>query len=128
MKLIALLFGIFVVAIGSLGIVVPELFVSTVGFFQLPPAIYFAAVIRVAVGIVLIRVAPASRAPMALRVLGFLIFIGGVLTPFIGIQFAGQIFDWWTAGGPMLVRMWACAGLVIGIFVIYAVAPNPRTS
>lgn len=126
MKLVALLFGIFVIAIGSLGIVVPELFVSAVSFFQAPPAIYAAAVIRVVVGIVLMRVAPASRAPMTLRVLGFLIFIGGILTPFIGIQFARQIFDWWTAGGPVLVRVWACVGLAIGIFIVYAVAPNRR--
>ena len=128
MKWVALLFGLFVVALGSVGIAVPEVFVVAVGFFQAPPAIYLAAAVRVVVGIVLIRVAPASRAPRLLRVLGILIFIGGLVTPFIGVQLAQQIIEWWAAGGPALVRGYASVGLAVGLFIVYAVAPRRRNA
>lgn len=128
MKLLALFIGLSVAVIGILGLAVPEVFVAAVGFFQAPPLIYLAAVVRVLVGVVLIAAAPASRAPRVLRVLGFLIVIGGVITPFFGVHLAQLILGWWVAGGSALVRGWAGVGLMIGSFIVYAVAPNRRAA
>ena len=128
MALMALVIGLLLVVQGIVGLVAPDLFVSTLQFIQRPPAIYLTAVIRVLFGVVLIRAAPGSRAPNFLRVLGFIILIGGLLTPFVGIPFAHIIFDWWSAGGPGLVR--GCAGfsLALGVGIVYAVAQNRRGS
>jgi hypothetical protein len=124
----ALFIGLLICALGTLGIATPEVFVRTVRFFQTPPTLYLALVIRVAVGVVLVLAAPASRAPRVLRVLGFLVVIGGVLTPFVGVRGAEAIIEWWSAGGAPLVRVWAGVALAIGIFIVYAVAGRRRAA
>jgi len=60
---------VFLLFEGILGIAAPGAFVALVRFFQMPPVIYPAAVIRVAFGVVLVRAAPRS--------VGFLIPGGG---------------------------------------------------
>ena len=126
MALAALLIGLLIALQGVLGIAAPELFVRIVRFFQDPPVIYLAAVLRIVFGVVLVRAAPASRVPGVLRLLGFLIAIGGVLTPFVGVRFAHAILDSWSAGGNALVRMWAGGSLVLGVLIVYAVVRNRR--
>ena len=128
MALVALFIGLFIAGLGMLGIVAPEAFLRSVAFFQVPPAIYLAAVNRTLIGIVLVRAAPASRAPKVLRVLGFVIAIGGLLTPFIGIWVGDAIIDWWSAWGTAMVRVWGGAGAASGAFIIYAVAPRRRAA
>ena len=128
MSLVALFIGLFIAGLGMLGIVAPEAFLRSVAFFQVPPAIYLAAVNRTLIGIVLVRAAPASRAPKVLRVLGFVIAIGGLLTPFIGIWVGNAIIDWWSAWGTAMVRVWGGAGAAFGAFIIYAVAPRRRAA
>jgi hypothetical protein len=113
---------------GILGIAAPGVFLKTLRFIQTPPVIYMAAVIRVVFGVVLVRAASGSRAPMFLCVFGFIIIEGGLLTPFAGIRFAHFILDWWSAAGPGLVRIFAGVSLALGIVVVYAVAPDRRYS
>lgn len=126
--LLALLIGLILVAQGILGIAAPGVFLKTLRFITAPPMIYLAAVIRVVFGVVLVRAASGSRAPLFLRVFGVIIVIGGLLTPFLGIQFAHFILDWWSAAGPALVRVFAAVSLALGILVVYAVAPSRRDS
>ena len=126
MQGLARLLGIIVALQGVIGLVAPDLFVSAVRFFQTPPTIYFAAVVRVVFGLVLVRAARHARAAVALRALGIAIVIGGALTPFFGIQFAQVILSWWAEGGAAVVRGWAFASLAIGAFIIYATTPRRR--
>lgn len=126
MALAALFIGLFIAALGLVGVAAPGVFLRSIGFFQTPPVIYLAAVFRVAVGIVLIRASAASRSPRALRVLGFLILIGGLLTPFIGLKGAETVMRWWSEGGSALVRLWAGIALAIGAFIVYAVDRRRR--
>jgi len=131
MLIAALGIGLVIVAQGVLGLVAPDLFVGLVRTFQAPPVIYAAAVIRFAFGVVLFRAAPFSRASFALRGLGALIALGGILTPLIGIPFARMVLGWWSEGGPALVRIWASVALLLGAFILYAASPSnvpPNTS
>ena len=127
-KRIALMIGLLVAALGILGIAAPEVFLRTVTFFQTPPAIYLAAAIRVVVGVVLFRAAKESRVPRVLLVLGVLITVGGLLTPLVGVRGARVILDWWSAGGSGFVRVWGGVAVAVGVFIVYAVAPNRRTA
>ncbi len=125
MQRIALLVGLLISLQGVVGLILPEQFVLIVRFFQVPPVIYLAAAIRLAIGIVLMRAAPASRSPIGLLLMGALIAIGGAVTPFFGTEIARIILDWWTEGGPMLVRACALGSLAIGGFIVYAVRASP---
>ena len=128
MAIAALVIGLLIAALGALGIAAPETFVRVVGVFQSPPAVYVAAAIRVGVGIVLIRAARASRAQGVFRVLGVLIVVGGLLTPFVGVAGARLILGWWSAHGPALIRVWGFVAAAIGGFIAYAVIPRRRSA
>lgn len=123
MQVLAFLLGLLIALQGLLGIVMPDYFVEIVRFFQTSPTLYFAAVVRVGVGLVLLRAAKQARAAMLLRVLAAAIVVGGVLTPIFGIPFAQLILGWWSDGGATMVRLWALASFVLGVFIMYATKP-----
>lgn len=127
-KIAALFIGMFLACLGILGVASPETFLEAVRFFQAPPVIYLAAIIRVVIGIILIVAARESRFRMIIRVLGILIMIGGLLTPFWGAQLASAILNSWTEGGSSIVRLWAVFSLALGVFVVYAIAAKRRTT
>ena len=118
----ALGIGIVIVLQGVTGLVAPDAFANLVRQIQEPPLLYLAAFVRVAFGVVLIAAATGSRAPMGLRALGVLVCIGGLLTPFFGVELARVVLGWWSEGGAPVVRGWAGAALAIGAFIIYATA------
>ncbi|WP_157256333.1 hypothetical protein [Pelomonas sp. Root1217] len=128
MQRLALLLGVIVALQGVVGLVAPDAFVDVVRFFQTPPTIYFAAVVRMAFGLVLVRAARHARAAVGLRALGIAIVIGGALTPFLGVQLAQVILGWWAEGGAAVVRAWAFASLAIGAFIIYATSQSRRST
>jgi hypothetical protein len=119
----ALIIGLAIAAQGVFGLAAPEAFLNALTFVQTPPVIYVAAVIRLAFGVVLFRVAPASRTPTILRVLGSLIVLGGLLTPFFGVRIGHAILSSWAVGGPGVVRVWAGVSLALGVFIVYSVEP-----
>ena len=127
MSIAALVVGLLIVALGMIGLAAPESFLQLVQFIQTPPNIYVAAVVRIAFGIILVLAAPQSRAPVALRILGALMLVGGLVTPFMGVRVAEIILGWW-AQGPGVVRAWAVGALVLGFLIVYATARKQRTA
>jgi hypothetical protein len=121
MRTAALIIGVVIMIQGLAGLAAPDAFANLVRQMQEPPVLYLAAILRVSFGVVLFVAAPGSRAPVALRALGALITIGGLLTPFFGVELARVVLGWWSEGGPLVVRIWAAAALAIGAVVIYAV-------
>jgi len=127
-SLIAVLVGVLLITQGLLGVLAPEAFVGVVRFFKAPSVIYVAAALRIAIGIVLLCAVTGSRLPIFLRVFGLLIVIGGVLTPFVGVQFADIILALWSSRGPGLVRLFTVVSLALGLFTVYAVSPARRNA
>ena len=124
---IALVIGVLLIIQGLLGIVAPDAFVRVVRLFQSSPMLYVAAAMRIAIGTVLICAATGSRLPMFLRIFGVFVVIGGVLTPFVGVQFAHTILSLWSSQGPGLVRLFALVSLALGLLTSYAVSPARRS-
>ena len=127
----AVVIGIFIAALGAFGLAAPQTFFTVVGFFQEVPVLYGSAVIRLAIGIVLIGAARAGRPPRAaraLRVLGTLIAVGGAVTPLVGARFARMILETWASGGPAVIRVWAGAGVALGASILYATRALRRTA
>jgi hypothetical protein len=124
-SLLALLVGVLLIAQGLLGIFSPDAFVGVVRLFQSSPMVYVAAALRIVIGMVLLCAVTGSRLPMFLRIFGALIVIGGVLTPFVGVQFAHSILAMWSSQGSGLVRLFALVSLALGLLTSYAVS-SPR--
>jgi len=128
MQFLASLIGTLILAQGVFGLVYPSGFAWFLGTVQVPPLLYVATLIRMAVGMILIIAASSSRAPMTLRILGVLITVGGAATPLIGEEFARPVLRWWAQGGDTVVRIWAGLVFALGAFVLYANFPMPGTT
>jgi hypothetical protein len=76
-------------------------------------------------------VAPVSRSPKALRVLGSIILITGITTAMTGlvaIERAHAIIEWWLQQGSVVVRITGIPVMALGGFVAYACAPARRAA
>jgi hypothetical protein len=125
----ALLVALFTIVVGIVGLVSPHS-VTTVRrlYFATPIRLYAAAALRVAMGLVLILVAPTSRAPKTLRALGAVVCMQGIAATLFGPDRARAILEWETMQGTALLRVGAAVALATGGFIAFAVTGHrPRT-
>jgi len=124
MRIAALLVALSVVVVGIVGIVSPDS-VTTVRrqYFATPVGLYLAGVVRVAMGLVLIRAASVSRAPKILRTLGAVMCAQGLAATLLGLDRAQAILEW-EAMHPVLLRAGAMVALASGSFIALAVAKS----
>lgn len=124
-KLIAIAMSALLTAVG-LGVIVAPLALAEFGrWMQGPGALYAIAAVRVVFGVSLVWVASTSRMPKALRVIGALIVVVGLMTPLFGVERARAVLDWWVGQGTLFMRVWALFPVAFGIFLIHAIV-NPR--
>ena len=126
-KILATALGLIIAAIGVLGVATPLALLEFGRSLQTTNALYIVAAVRVMFGAVLLWVAPASRTPKILRVLGVFIIVAGLFTPFFGVERSRAMFDWWSTQGPLFTRMWAMVAVAFGLFIVYVVT-SPRRS
>lgn len=119
MARVAIALGIAISALGAMGVLSPHTLLAIGREFASPVGLFVAGAIRVVFGAVLILAAPASRAPQAIRVLGFVIVVAGVITPFFGVERASAILDWWSALGALLMRIPPAIALALGCGLVY---------
>jgi hypothetical protein len=121
MKLLTVVIGVFIVVIGLIGVIVPSALLRAADYATTPIGLYAAAAIRIGIGIVLMLVAPTTRAPKLIRVFGGIAVVAGVITAFVGVDRARAILVWETAQGTILIRLSALLALVFGSFIVFAV-------
>ncbi|HEY3048038.1 MAG TPA: hypothetical protein VGJ72_11325 [Polaromonas sp.] len=126
MKLLAMAVGLLIAAMGIVGIVAPSVPLQIAHSLLTPGGLYVVAAVRVCFGLLLLWVAPGSRTPVALRVLGALIVVAGLFTPLFGVERSRAALDWWSGQGPAFMRVSLSLAVVFGLFVVYAVAPRRR--
>jgi hypothetical protein len=118
--------GAVIAAIGLVGVVAPSVLLEFGRSVQTTGALYAVAGARVAIGALLFQVSSVSRMPTTLRVIGTLLVVSGLLTPFFGIERAQAMLTWWSAQGQVFMRAWSALPVTFGLFVIYALAPPHR--
>ena len=127
MRTLAFVFGLCISAVGAVGILVPAILVWIAQHFITSGPFYALAAVRIVFGLILISVAPASRAPKGLRVLGYVIVIFGITTALTGLLAIGRAraaIDWWLHQEPGVLRLTSALILALGGFVAYACAPT----
>jgi hypothetical protein len=115
-----------VAALGLLGLFAPALLVEFARSLSAPPALYAVAMLRVAFGALLLSVGGASRAPTSLRVLGIVILLAGLATPFFGTEQIGEIVISLSDLKLEVVRATSALPLLLGAFLVYAINSKPR--
>lgn len=128
MKTPALLVGLLILVLSVLGLLVPDTFLIIGRAASTPVGLYVAGLVRVAIGLVLIAAAPASRSPIGLRVIGAFSFLAGLVTPLMGVNRARTYVESWAAQGPTVMRLWAVVGIALGLFVAFAVTDGHRAA
>jgi hypothetical protein len=128
-KRAAFLIGLCIASVGAAGLIAPSLLVSIALGFVLPGALafYALAAIRIAFGLLLVGVSPESRAPRAVRILGYVVPILGVTTAVAGlaaVDRAQGTIEAWALQDPLVLRLTAAPILALGSFVAYACAPG----
>ena len=123
MQIVALALSVLMALLGALSFVAPVRALDIARVFDRPSGLYALAAIRLVVGVVLFLAAPGSRQPGVLRILGILIGVAGIITPFVGLDRQRRLLNWWSARGLGFQRGWAAVGFAFGLFLVYAVAP-----
>jgi hypothetical protein len=132
-KALAFVFGLCISAVGLVGILVPSSLLWLAGNFVSSGAVgfYVIATVRIAFGLILISAASASRAPRALRILGYLILLLGITTALmdlVAVQQGGTAIDCWSHQSYGVWRVTWGLVLALGAFVAYACAPTQRAA
>ena len=122
MRSLTLLVALFIVAVGMAGVMAPDSLVTVGRYVITPVGLYAVAALRVGIGLVLMLVAPISRAPKTLRAIGAVVLVAGLATPSFGVERARAVLDWEVSQGTALIRIGAALVLTIGAFLAFAVA------
>jgi hypothetical protein len=123
MAYVALGISVFIAALGALGVASPARLFSVLRRNETPAALYVWAAVRLVLGVALFLVAPRSRAPDLIRIVGVIAVAAGVITPVLGLARIGRVIDWWSAQRTIVLRVWAAFGLALGLFLVWAVVP-----
>ena len=121
MKLVALLIGVFVMAVGVVGVASPSALMRAGEYAVTSVGLYATAVLRIGMGIVFVKVASTSRAPNLLRAFGIIAIVAGLITAVVGVDRARAMLDWESAQGPALIRCGAGFAFAFGGFIVFAV-------
>jgi hypothetical protein len=128
-KYAAFLVALFTIVVGIVGLVSPDS-VTIVRrlYFSTPVGLYGAGALRVAMGLVVILSAPASRAPKTLLAVGAVMCMQGLAAALFGPERARAILEWEAIQGTALLRAGAAVALAIGGFVAFALTGRRATT
>ena len=79
MRWLGLVIGALVILASAISFAAPDLRLSLERSVMTPAGLYAIAALRIAIGLVFVLAAPASRAPRTLRVLGLIVIIAGLI-------------------------------------------------
>ena len=119
MRLLGLVVGAFVILGSAISFAIPDLRLSLERSVITLGGLYAIAAARIAIGLVFVLAAPASRTPRTLRVLGLIVIIAGLATPSFGVARARTVVNWLASSGPLLMRVDAGVGMAFGGFLVY---------
>jgi hypothetical protein len=123
MKLLAIVIGAVIIAVGVIGLINPTTLLTIGQVVATPVGLYVIAVVRVCIGLVLVLAAAASRMPRTVRAAGAFLVLAGVVTPLFGVDRSRAVLDWLTAHGQGLLRLDALVATALGVFMVYAIGP-----
>jgi hypothetical protein len=117
------------ILIGITGLASPDRGMILRRFYLATPTLFYAAITaRSAMGFGLILAASNARWPKTLRALGGIVCLQGLSAAVLGLNHARAIMEWEGMQGAALLRAGAVVALASGVFILFAVTRNPRTT
>src|SRR5436190_2441409 len=118
-RLLGLFIGALVLLGSAISFAAPDLRLSLEGSVLTPAGLIAIGALRIAIGLVFVLAAPASRAPRMLRVLGIIVIVAGVVTPWFGVARSRAVLNWLAGAGPLLMHLDSVVGMAIGGFLVW---------
>ena len=126
MRIAALLIALLSIALGMMGVVSPDSFMTLRRlYYATPGRFYEAGAVRVAMGVVLILTASISSWPRTLRALGVVMCLQALAANLFGFDHAREIMEWEAMQRTLLLRSGAAVTLGAGGFIAFAVRKRP---
>ena len=125
MKSAALLVAFVAIGAGVFGVVSPESLLTVGRYVITPTGLYAVGAFRVAFGLLLILIAPSSRVPRTLRLVGAVVILAGFMTPIVGVEHSLAILEYGSLHLAMM-RVGAIGAFAIGSFLVFALTPGRR--
>jgi len=126
MKAAVWLVAFICIVVGIAGLVSPDSLTTARRLYAGTPAgLYTASAVRVAMGLVVILGAGASRAPKTLRAVGALMCMQGIAATLFGPDRARAILEWESMHSTLL-HAGALVAVATGCFVVFAVTTGRR--
>lgn len=122
MVVLAMALSVLIVGFGVWGIISPATLLALLSRWQTRGGLWTGAALRLIFGLALWSVAPLSRFPTILQVVGVIFVVAGIAMPFIGLARFKSMVAWWLNKPPSFTRIWAVATLALGVFFVWAVA------
>ena len=126
MKYLAWLVAVVVLAAGVVLVAAPEFMIGLRSLIATQTGLLAIATLRIAIGVVLIMSAPATRVPKVLQVVGAIMLGAGLATPLFGVERTKAVLEWEAAHGPALMRAVGAAVVVLGGLLMFALTPRSR--
>ncbi len=122
-QIIVLVIGVTVIALAGWGMFAPgKLMMFVTSAMDQHSGIYIAVTVRLALGVALISVAPASLFPIVFQVLGSITIVAAVALAVAGRERIRSFIVWWSERfSASIVRLWLLFGLAFGAFLVYGV-------
>ena len=123
MRHVASFVAALIIIVGAMGLLWPESGTEVRRlYFATPVGLYAVAALRLAMGLVIILSAAASRAPKTLRVLGAVMCMQALAATLLGPDRARAVLEWEAMQGTALLRLGAAVALAAGGVIAFAVS------
>lgn len=121
MVALALILCATMAAFGLVVIIKPALAHDLTRLFADKTGMWVATAIRAVLALGLFAAASESKAPMLLKLLGFLILVVAIVMPILGLDRHRRMIDWWLARSRTVEMLCGAAAFVFGIGLIYVI-------
>ena len=123
MRTTALIVAFFFVVVGAVSLVSPDSLMAVRGYVGTPLGLAAIGTLRIGIGLVLVLVAPVSRVPRTLRVVGMLVIVAGLATYLFGVERTRAVLEYEATLGPVFYRGAAAVLMALGGLMVFAVRP-----
>jgi len=117
-----IVFAVIICMMSGFGVYAPGRLVELVmPVWEKKGSLYFAVIIRLVLGVLLILVAHDTKFPVAFQALGCVALVVAIIIPFTGRERLTRFIDWCSKRPPVVVRLWCLLGIAFGGFLLYGV-------
>ena len=117
--LIALI-GTFLILVGAVVLIAPQLLRQTVQVFLDRRWMPVASIVRIILGLACILGADSTRVPAFVLGFGILILLSGIAIPVLGFERIARLANFWLERPTSVIRLWSLVVIALGSALVWA--------